>query len=180
MTPEMRRQAKVVNFGVNYGISDFGLAKDLKIPPYEARKYIENYYLAHPKIKEFMESSIKKAKETGEVSTLFNRIRKMPEIGSNNYLIRSRAERAAQNMPLQGTAADIVKIAMVAVSKELEESGFKAKLIMQVHDELLVDCPLSEVEEVKILLEKCMQNAARLLIPLDVDVTVCSRWSEGH
>ena len=180
VTPEMRRQAKVVNFGVNYGISDFGLAKDLKIPPYEARKYIENYYLAHPKIKEFMESSIKKAKETGEVSTLFNRIRKMPEIGSNNYLIRSRAERAAQNMPLQGTAADIVKIAMVAVSKELEERGFKAKLIMQVHDELLVDCPLSEVEEVKILLEKCMKNAARLLIPLDVDVTVCSRWSEGH
>ena len=180
VTPEMRRQAKVVNFGVNYGISDFGLAQDLKISPSEAKLYIDNYYLAHPKIKAFMEQSIQKTRETGEISTLFNRIRKMPEIGSNNYLIRSRAERAAQNMPLQGTAADIVKIAMVKVCKDLEEKNLKAKLIMQVHDELILDCPKEEVEIVKELLVKNMQGAVNLLVPLDVDVSVCERWSEGH
>ena len=180
VTSEMRRIAKVVNFGVNYGISEFGLAADLQVPLYEAKQYIENYYLAHPKIKEFMEASIAKAKETGRVTTLLGRTRRMIDIGSSNYQIRSRAERASQNMPLQGTAADIIKLAMIKVYDRLKTENLDAKLIMQVHDELIVDCKKRDADKVGKIVVDEMKNAVQLSVPLEVDCSVAYRWSDGH
>lgn len=180
VTHDMRRIAKVVNFGIIYGISDFGLANDLKISPKEAKKFIENFYMDHPKVKEYMEREVEKARTTGKVSTLLGRTRRMLDINASNYMIRSRAERAAQNMPLQGSAADIIKLAMIKVYNSLKDGGFKAKLIMQVHDELIVDCPLSEVDEVKQIIKECMNTAYELKVPLVCDLQSSFRWSDGH
>lgn len=180
VTKDMRRVAKVVNFGIIYGISEYGLSTDLNIKPYEAKKLIDNFYNQHPKVKDFMERQVALAKETGRVVTLFGRSRAMTEINSSNYMVRSMAERAAQNMPLQGSAADIVKIAMVKVYNTLKENNLKAKLILQVHDELIVDCPISEQEQVKNIVKNAMENAVELSVPLTVDVTSSYRWSDGH
>lgn len=180
VTQLMRRTAKIVNFGIIYGISEHGLSEDLKISYKEAREYIDNYYEKHPAIKEFMQSAIDSAKDTGIAKTIFGRTRKMYEITSTNYMTRSRAERASQNMPLQGSAADIIKIAMVNTFEALKKGGFKAKLIMQIHDELIIDCPIEEKEEVKKILETQMVGACKLSIPLVVDATSSFRWSDGH
>lgn len=180
VTPLMRRTAKIVNFGIIYGISEHGLSEDLKISYKEARDYINNYYQKHPAIKEFMQNAIESAKQTGVAKTIFGRTRKMFEITSTNFMIRSRAERASQNMPLQGSAADIIKIAMVNTFEALKKGGFKAKLIMQIHDELIIDCPIEEKDEVQKILEKEMVGACKLSIPLVVDVTSSFRWSDGH
>ncbi len=180
VTKEMRRIAKIVNFGIIYGISEYGLADDLKITPKEARDYIKNYYLKHTAVQEFMNKAILMARETGKATTLFGRTRKMFDINASNFMVRSRAERASQNMPLQGTAADIVKIAMVNTYDALKRGGFKAKLIMQVHDELIIDCPAEEAEDVKKLLKDEMENVCELKVPLVVDVTSSYRWSDGH
>ncbi len=180
VTKDMRRMAKVVNFGVIYGISEYGLAEDLKISPRDARVYIKNYYDNHPAVGEFMNNAILKAKETGKATTLFGRTRKMFDINASNFMVRSRAERASQNMPLQGTAADIIKIAMVNTFEALEKGGFKAKLIMQVHDELIIDCPLEEKDDVCKLLKREMENACKLDVPLEVDCVASYRWSDGH
>ena len=180
VTRDMRRVAKVVNFGIIYGISEYGLSSDLNIKPYEAKKLIDSFYNQHPKVKEFMERQVALAKETGRVVTLFGRSRAMTEINSSNYMVRSMAERAAQNMPLQGSAADIVKIAMVKVYNTLKENNLKAKLILQVHDELIVDAPKSEEEQVKNIVRLAMENAVKLSVPLTVDVTSSYRWSDGH
>lgn len=180
VTKDMRRMAKVVNFGVIYGISEYGLADDLKISARDAKVYIKNYYDTHQAVGKFMDDAIKTAKETGKATTLFGRTRKMFDINSSNFMIRSRAERASQNMPLQGTAADIIKIAMVNIFNALEKGGFKAKLIMQVHDELIIDCPQEEKDEVLKLMKFEMENACKLSVPLEVDATVSYRWSDGH
>ena len=180
VTKDMRRMAKVVNFGVIYGISEYGLADDLKISPRDARVYIKNYYDNHTAVREFMDNAIATAKETGKASTLFGRTRKMFDINASNFMVRSRAERASQNMPLQGTAADIIKIAMVNTFNALKNSGLKAKLIMQVHDELIIDCPIDEVDDVSKLLKKEMENATKLDVPLVIDLTNSYRWSDGH
>lgn len=180
VTPEMRRIAKVMNFGMVYGISDFGLASDLKVSPKQARQYIDNFYAAHPKVREFLDGAVQVAKATGRVSTLLGRSRKMVDITSSNYMVRSRAERASQNMPLQGSAADIVKIAMVKVAQSLQDNGLKAKLILQVHDELIVDCPKQEQQQVEQIVKKSMEGAYKLLVPLTVDVKSSYRWSDGH
>lgn len=180
VTSEMRRTAKVVNFGIIYGISEYGLADDLKISAKEAREYIYNFYANHKAVREFMDNAINIAKETGKATTLFGRTRKMFDINSSNYNIRTRAERASQNMPLQGTAADIIKIAMVNTYNALNDGNFKAKLIMQVHDELIIDCPKDEEEQVKNLLKSQMEKAAELSVPLEIDVRSSYRWSEGH
>ena len=180
ITPDMRRLAKVVNFGVNYGISEYGLARDLKIPVYEAREYIENYYTAHPKIKEYMDNSVRMAKETGRVMTILGRTRKMTELSSSNFMVRQSAERASQNMPMQGSASDIIKLAMLRIEEALERGGFKARLIMQVHDELIIDSPQIEAEAVQKLVVREMESAYKMLVPLVVDSTVSYRWSEGH
>ena len=180
VTSEMRRQAKVVNFGIIYGISDFGLSNDLKISVGEAKRYIENFFTAHPKVREYMEKSVEIAKETGRVSTILGRTRKMTDINSSNYQIRSRAERATYNMPIQGTASDIIKLAMVKVFNELKDQKLDANLIMQVHDELIVDARAEDQEKVLKLVKDCMKNAIKLSVPLDTDGSIGYRWSEGH
>lgn len=180
ITSDMRRQAKVVNFGIIYGMSDFGLSEDLKISIYEAREYIQKFFSAHPKIQEYMNASVELAKETGRVSTILGRTRKMSDINSDNRLVQARAERATYNMPIQGSASDIIKLAMVSVAEALNKSGLDAKLIMQVHDELIVDCKKSEQEEVLKIVKNCMSGAMKLAVPLDVDGSVAYRWSEGH
>lgn len=180
VTPDMRRMAKVVNFGVNYGISDYGLASDLKISPKEAKNYITNFFDAHPKIKEFMDKATKDARETGRVSTLLGRTRRMDEINSANFQIRSRAERASYNMPIQGSASDIIKLAMIGTFNELKSKNMKTKLIMQVHDELILDAPKVEAEEARKIVISNMENAFKLLVPLEVDSVISYRWSEGH
>lgn len=180
VTKDMRRMAKVVNFGIIYGISEYGLADDLKIKPIEARRFIESFYAAHPAVGDFMKSAIEKARETGVAETMFGRKRKMFDIKASNFMVRSRAERASQNMPLQGTAADIIKIAMVNIYNALKDGGYKAKLIMQVHDELIIDAPIEEKDAVCKLLKEQMVSAAKLSVPLEVDVATSYRWSDGH
>ena len=180
VTKDMRRVAKVVNFGIIYGISEYGLSSDLHISAWDAKDLIDNFYAKHPKVKSFMENAVKLAKETGRVSTILGRSRKMVEIHSTNYMVRSMAERASQNMPLQGSAADIVKIAMVKVYNKIKEQNLQAKLILQVHDELIIDCPKNEEEQVKKLVKECMESAYKLSVPLTVDVASSYRWSEGH
>lgn len=180
ITKDMRRLAKVVNFGIIYGMSEYGLAEDLHIRPKEAKEFIQNYYSKHRAVEELMNNLIQSARDTGKATTLFGRTRKMFDINASNFMVRSRAERASQNMPLQGTAADIIKIAMVNIFEALEKGGFKAKLIMQVHDELIIDCPKSEEEKVKEILVREMKNACSLIVPLEVDVVSSFRWSDGH
>lgn len=180
VSPEMRRIAKIVNFGIIYGISDFGLANDLKTTPSEAKKLIKNFYDSHPKVEEYMQNSVEEARRTGKISTLLGRIRKMLDINSTNFNIRSRAERAVQNMPLQGSAADIIKLAMIKVYNTLRDGGYRAKLIMQIHDELIVDCPKDELDEVKKIVRESMNTAYELKVPLVCDVVSSYRWSDGH
>lgn len=180
VTSEMRRVAKVVNFGIIYGISDFGLANDLHISPSEAKKFITSFYENHPKVKEYMNNAVEIARKTGKISTILGRTRKMIDINSSNFNIRSRAERAVQNMPLQGSAADIIKLAMIKVHDALKVGGFSAKLIMQIHDELIIDCPINELEQVTKIVKESMNGAYELNVPLVCDVVSSYRWSDGH
>lgn len=178
VTPQMRSSAKAVNFGIVYGISDFGLARDLGISVYEAKKYIASYFKQYPGIEEFIKELVAKAKENGYAETLMGRRRYLPELTSPKYMIRQFGERVAMNMPIQGTAADIIKLAMIRVNEALEKGGYKSKLILQVHDELLIDALKSEQEEVTKLLTESMQNAFELTVPLKVDVHAADSWYE--
>lgn len=180
VTPLMRRIAKVVNFGIIYGISEFGLATDLKCTNRQAREFIENFFNLHPKVRSYLDNLVLTARDTGRVQTLLGRTRAIPEINNSNFMVRSRAERASQNMPLQGSAADIIKIAMINVKAELEKRKLKAKLIMQVHDELIIDCPKTEVEEVSQILKDKMENAVKLRVPLEVEIQSAYNWSSCH
>lgn len=180
ITKDMRRFAKVVNFGIIYGMSEYGLASDLHITAKEAREFIYNYYSKHKAVEVFMNNLIQNARETGKSKTLFGRTRKMFDINASNFMVRSRAERASQNMPLQGTAADIIKIAMVNIYDALKNGGYKARLIMQVHDELIIDCPKEEEEVVRKIVADEMTTACKLIVPLEVDITSSYRWSDGH
>ena len=170
VTPNLRRRAKAVNFGIIYGISSFGLGEDLGISRKEAKEYIDKYFATYSKIKEYLDESVQSAKDKGYVKTAFNRIRPIPELSSSNFMQRSFGERVAMNSPIQGTAADIIKIAMINVAKELEKRKLKSRLILQIHDELLIETALDEVEEVSALLKDCMESAAELAVPLYVDV----------
>lgn len=170
VTPEMRREAKAVNFGIIYGISDFGLAKNLNISVKTAREYIENYFKTYSAVKEYMDNNVKFAKEHGFVATLSGRKRYIREINSSNYNLRQFGERAAMNMPLQGSSADIIKIAMLNVFNALKNGGLKTKLILQVHDEIVLDCPIEEREQASEILKREMENAVKLKVPLVVDV----------
>lgn len=174
VTPEMRRKAKAVNFGIIYGISEYGLSESVHCSVKEAKKFIESYFASFPKVKEFVDKTVEDAKKSGEVHTLFGRRRKISELSSSNFMTRSFGERAAMNTPLQGSAADIIKIAMISVSEKLK--GTNAKLILQIHDELIVECPDEEVENVKNILVDCMENAAQLSVPLTVDVESGKSW----
>ncbi|GAA3660670.1 DNA polymerase I [Asaccharospora irregularis] len=178
VTSQLRAAAKAVNFGIIYGKSDFGLADDLNIPLKKAKEYIESYFAKYSKIKGFMDETIEKATENGYVTTILNRRRYIPEIKSSNFMERNRGKRFAMNAPIQGSAADIIKIAMVNVYKKLEEKNLKSKLILQVHDELIVEAFEDELEEVKQIVKDEMENAVKMDINLDVDLNTGNSWYE--
>ena len=180
VTPALRSRAKAVNFGIVYGISAFSLAQDIGVYPSEAKAYMEAYLDKYHGVRDYMKSIVEKAKADGYVDTLFARRRYLPELKSANFNVRSFGERVALNMPIQGTAADIIKIAMVNVRRRLAEEGLEAKLILQVHDELIVECPDSEAERVKEILTYEMENAAALSVPLTVDAHIGHSWAEAH
>lgn len=179
VTAKMRREAKAVNFGIIYGISDFGLAKNLNISVKTAREYIENYFKTYSAVKEYMDGNVAFAREHGYVSTLTGRKRYIREINSSNYNLRQFGERAAMNMPLQGSSADIIKIAMINVQSALRRKGLKAKMILQVHDELVIDSPLDEAEKAAEILKFEMENAVQLNVPLCVEVHTGNNWYEA-
>ncbi len=179
VTPEMRRSAKAVNFGIIYGISDYGLSEQLKISPKKAGEYIAKYFDAYPHVKEYMNSNVEFARKNGYVSTLLGRKRYIPEINSSNFNLRSFGERAAMNMPLQGTAADVIKIAMIKVANRIKKEGLRSRLILQVHDELIVDTAEDEIEEVKNILVEEMQSAVTLSVPLTVETECGTRWFDA-
>ncbi|SHF12118.1 DNA polymerase I [Thermoanaerobacter uzonensis DSM 18761] len=176
VTPEMRRAAKAVNFGIIYGISDYGLSRDLKISRKEAKEYINNYFEKYKGVKEYIEKIVRFAKENGYVTTIMNRRRYIPEINSKNFTQRSQGERLAMNAPIQGSAADIIKMAMVKVYNDLKKLNLKSKLILQVHDELVVDTYKDEVEIVKKILKNNMENVVQLKVPLVVEIGVGPNW----
>lgn len=174
-----RRNAKAVNFGIVYGISSFGLSQDLSITRKEAAKYIDDYFKTYPGIKIFLDDTVEHAKKMGYVVTLFGRRRPVPELSSSNFMQRSFGERVAMNAPIQGTAADIMKIAMIGVNKRLKENAMKSRLVLQVHDELLIEAFKPEVEEVKTILREEMEQAASLLVPLEIDMHTGDNWYEA-
>ncbi len=179
VTDLQRRNAKAVNFGIVYGISSFGLSQDLSITRKEAAQYIENYFQTYPGIKAFLDDSVAHAKEKGYVSTLYGRRRPVPELKSSNFMQRGFGERVAMNAPIQGTAADVIKIAMIGVNGELARRNLRSRLILQVHDELLIEACEDELEEVKDILREQMEGAADLKVPLIVDMHVGNTWYEA-
>ena len=179
VTPLQRSNAKAVNFGIIYGKGAFSLGQDLGISRKEAEEYINAYFARYPKIKTFMEDTIKNGTKNGYVSTLWNRRRNMPELQSSTFMQRAAGERAAMNMPIQGTAADIIKLAMIKVHRALQEGGYRSRLILQVHDELLIEAYKEEKEAVAKILKENMEHAADLLVPLDVDVHEGASWFEA-
>ncbi len=179
VTPLMRRNAKAVNFGIIYGISAFGLSSDLNISRKEAKNFIEEYFVTFPKVKEYLDSCVENAKKEGFVCTEFGRRRPLPELGSSNFMQRSFGERVAMNAPIQGTAADIMKIAMIKVKERFEEEGLLSRVILQVHDELLVEAPEDEVETARRILKEEMENAVSLSVPMTVETSEGSNWYEA-
>lgn len=179
VTDLQRRNAKAVNFGIVYGISSFGLSQDLSISRKEAAEYIEQYFSTYPKVKEFLDNLVAEAKEKGYVTTMFGRRRPVPELSSSNFMQRSFGERVAMNSPIQGTAADIIKIAMIRVWRSLKEAGLKSKVILQVHDELLIEVVKEEEEQVRRILEENMKTAAKLEVSLEIDLHTGENWYEA-
>ena len=179
ITPVMRSRAKAVNFGIVYGIGAFSLSKDIKVSVYEAKQYIENYLNHYSGVNRYMEDVVVKAKEDGYVSTLFNRRRYLPELSASNAIQRSFGERVARNMPIQGTAADIIKIAMVKVFNRLRNENMKSRLIMQVHDELIIEAPENECEKAMEILKEEMENAVSMKVSLSVDANIGKSWYDA-
>ena len=179
VTSEMRSRAKTINFGIIYGMGDFTLAQELGIKKSEAKDYIENYFLKFSGVKQYMENIVETAKKDGYVKTLFNRRRYLPELSAGNFIQRSFGERVAMNTPIQGSAADIIKIAMVNIYKRLKNEKLKSKLILQVHDELIIDAYKDELEQVKLILKTEMESAVRLIVPLIADMNVGETWYEA-
>ena len=175
VTPELRRKAKAVNFGIVYGISDYGLSQNLGIPRKEAGEYIMRYFERYPGVKKFMDETVAKAHESGYVTTMFGRRRALPDINAHNFNRRSFAERTAMNTPIQGSAADIIKLAMIRAEKNLR--GLESRIIIQVHDELVLEAKTSELAEAEKILREAMENVVRLSVPLIVDVHSGVNWS---
>ena len=180
VTDQQRRNAKAVNFGIVYGISAFGLSEGLSISRNEAKEYIERYFTTYPDVKKYLDSEVSFARENGYIKTFFGRRRPVPDINASNFMRRSFSERVAMNSPIQGTAADIMKKAMNEVDRALREGGFKSRIVVQVHDELLIEAPLEEKDEVKALLVEKMQNAAKLSVLLVADASEGYNWDEAH
>ena len=178
VTPLERSHAKAINFGIIYGISDFGLSRDLGITRAEAKEYIELYFSRYPQIKSYMDRMVQEAHETGMVRTMFGRVRPLPDINSRNFNRRSFAERTAMNTPIQGTAADIIKKAMNQVENVLETKGLQSRILLQVHDELVLEVIESEQEVVETILRDCMEQVVVLQVPLQVDVHSAKNWAD--
>ena len=179
VTDLQRRNAKAVNFGIVYGISSFGLSQDLSISRKEAAEYIEQYFATYPEVKKFLDKQVENAKKNGYVTTMFGRRRPVPELASSNFMQRSFGERVAMNSPIQGTAADIIKIAMIRVWRRLKEENLSSRLILQVHDELLIETAEEETQEVKTILDEEMKAAAELAVTLEVDMHTGRNWYEA-
>ncbi len=180
VTSEMRRHAKTVNFGIIYGISAFGLSERLKIPRREAAGIIENYFEKYPGIKRYMEKTIEFAREHGYVETILGRRRYLKDINSANGVVRAYAERNAINAPIQGSSADMIKIAMIGIFNEMQKRNMKSKMILQVHDELVFDAHKEEVEILKTLVDEKMRTALPLDVPVIVDINTGKNWLEAH
>ncbi|GAA0367461.1 DNA polymerase I [Alkalibacterium iburiense] len=179
VTPNMRRDAKAVNFGIVYGISDYGLSQNLNITRKEAKEYIDTYFERFPGVKEFIDTVIREAKDKGYVETLFHRRRYLPDINSRNFNLRSFAERTAMNTPIQGSAADILKMAMIEMDKRIKERGLQATMLLQVHDELIFEAPESEIEELETLVKEVMEQTVELSVPLKVESSYGDSWYEA-
>ena len=176
VTHQMRSASKAVNFGIVYGISDFALAKNIGVSRREARDFINRYFERYPGVKAYMEQSVQDARERGYAVTLMGRRRYLPELASSNFNVRSFGERCAMNSPIQGTAADIIKLAMIRVDRELKRRGMRTKLILQVHDELILEAPAEEADAAAALLKECMEGVMQLEVPLQTDITTGGDW----
>ena len=179
VTSLQRRNAKAVNFGIVYGISAFGLSEDLSISRKEAKEYIERYFESYPSVKAFLDGLVKQGKEQGYVTTLYKRRMPIPEFKSSNFMQRQFGERVAMNSPIQGSAADIMKIAMITVDRELRARGLKSRIVLQIHDELLIEAPKEEEQEVKALLVDQMKHAASLKVSLEVEAQTGDSWFDA-
>jgi DNA polymerase-1 len=180
VSPEMRDRAKVVNFGIVYGMGARGLAQSLGIDPGEARRFIDDYFRSYPGVKRFIDETVARARREKAVSTLLGRVRRLPDIDSSNPGMRAFSERIAVNTPVQGTAADIIKLAMLSIDRELRSRGLESAMILQVHDELLFDVPVRELDDTHELVRRCMEGAVALRVPLKAEVGVGSDWLEAH
>jgi DNA polymerase-1 len=180
VSKEQRSYAKTVNFGIIYGVSAFGLSQQTDLSRSEAAELIRNYFESYPGIKRYIDSQVELARSQGFVSTLFGRRRYLPDIHSGNQTVRAHAERNAVNAPIQGSAADLIKKAMIELQAALRSEGFKSRMVLQVHDELVFDCPMNESESLAVLVKEKMQSALKLSIPLLVDVGIGSNWLEAH
>ena len=178
MDKETRGRAKAVNFGIVYGISPFGLATQLGIPQAEARAYIDKYFARYEGVKSFIERTLEQTRRDGSVRTFFGRLRPIPDIESRNPNQRGFAERTAINTPLQGTAADLIKLAMIAIDRELTERNLKTRMVLQVHDELLFEVPLNETAEIEKLVKAAMEGVVKLNVPLVADLAFGSNWRD--
>ena len=179
VTPEMRRSAKAVNFGIVYGISAFSLSQDIGVTVAEAKAYMDAYFATFPGVRRYMDAVVEQAREDGYVETLFHRRRDLPELKSSNFNLRSFGERVALNMPIQGTAADIMKLAMIAVDRRLRSELPEARLVLQVHDELIVECPEDRASQAAALLEEEMERVVALSVPLTAEAHWGKNWLEA-
>ncbi len=179
VTSQQRSNAKAVNFGIVYGISSFGLGQDLNISKKEAEEYIHQYFATYPGVKQYMDRLVAQGKTEGYVSTLFGRRRPIPEFTSANFMQRQFGERVAMNSPIQGTAADIIKIAMIRVNERLKRELPESRMLLQIHDELLVETRADQIEQVQAVMEEEMQHAVKLLVPLEVEVKQGASWYEA-
>src|SRR5699024_6840205 len=179
VTGNMRRDAKAVNFGIVYGISDYGLSKNLDISRKEAKEYIDTYFDRFPGVKEFIDEAIREAKDKGYVETLFHRRRYLPDINSRNFNLRSFAERTAMNTPIQGSAADIIKVAMIQMDKRIKEDGLQATMLLQDHDEFIFEAPEEELPKLEKLVSEVMESAVKLKVPPKVDSSPGDTWYDA-
>ena len=179
VTSQLRSRAKAVNFGLIYGISGFGLARNTGVSPAEARAFINKYFAKYPGVKNFMDETAQAGEEKGYAETLMGRRRYLPELKSSKSVIREFGRRAAMNTPVQGTAADIIKLAMVRVDEALRAAGLRSRLILQVHDELLLECPPEEAEQAAALLKQAMEEVITLAVPLEAEVQQGGSWAEA-
>ena len=179
VTPQMRRSAKAVNFGIVYGISPFSLSQDIGVSVQQAKEYMDKYFAHYSGVRAYMDGVVEQGKQDGYVATLFGRRRWLPELKSSNFNLRSFGERVALNMPIQGTAADLIKKAMLRVDGRLRREGLEARLVLQVHDELIVECPEGEAEQVQRLLAEEMEHVAELAVPLTAEAHAGKSWAEA-